>query len=117
MTWQPELDEIAHRRRAALELGGAEKVERQRAAGKLTVRERIERLVDPGSFDEIGSVTGWSQYDDGKLTHFTPANIVCGLSRLQGRPAFVSFAPVRSRCQPHGEGLGKILIRMALRIP
>ena len=41
MTWKPELDDIAQRRQAALELGGPEKVARHRAAGKLTVRERI----------------------------------------------------------------------------
>jgi methylmalonyl-CoA carboxyltransferase large subunit len=42
-----------HRRRQQLLLGGgAEKLEKQRQAGKLTARERIEALVDPGSFQE-----------------------------------------------------------------
>ena len=56
--WQPELDELAHRRDLALGMGGAEKVERHRAQGKLTVRERIDALLDPGSFHEVGALTG-----------------------------------------------------------
>jgi acetyl-CoA carboxylase carboxyltransferase component len=91
MTWKPELDQIAERRRAALELGGPEKVGKHRAAGKLTVRERIDGLVDPGSFDEMGSISGFPGYDaEGALVRFMPANIVCGLSRVEGRPAFVT---------------------------
>lgn len=91
MTWLSELEEMALRKRAALDLGGPEKVERHRAAGKLTVRERIRALVDEGSFDELGSLTGAARYDEsGKLVHFTPANIVCGLATLASRPIFVT---------------------------
>lgn len=91
MNWSPELEEIARRRAEALKLGGPEKVERHRAAGKLTVRERIAQVVDPGSFDEIGSISGFPSYDsDGSLREFTPANIVCGLARIEGRPIFVT---------------------------
>ncbi len=91
MSWRPEVDEIALRRRAALELGGPAKVEKHRAAGKLTVRERIDGVTDPGSFEEIGSLSGFSQYDDeGRLLQFSPANIVCGTARLDGRSVFVT---------------------------
>jgi acetyl-CoA carboxylase carboxyltransferase component len=91
MTWQPELDEIARRRKDALELGGPEKVEKHRAAGKLTVRERFAGLVDADSFNELGSISGFPQYDAaGKLLRFTPANLICGLARIGGRPAFIS---------------------------
>src|SRR5882672_11395634 len=90
MTWRPELEEIAERKRAALELGGPDKVERHRAAGKLTARERIEGITDRDSFDEIGSIAGFPQYDEeGKLVHFTPANIVCGMVRIGGLSAFI----------------------------
>mgnify|MGYP003336456921 CR=1 FL=1 len=47
--WQPELDQLARRRALAREMGGAQKVERHRGQGKLTVRERIDALLDPGS--------------------------------------------------------------------
>jgi acetyl-CoA carboxylase carboxyltransferase component len=91
MNWKPELEEIERRKRAALELGGPEKVARHRTAGKLTVRERIAGLVDPGSFDEVGSVSGFPQYDaDGSLVQFTPTNIVCGTARIGGKNAFVT---------------------------
>ncbi len=91
MNWRPELDEIARRKDLARELGGSEKVERHRNAGKLTVRERIEGVVDAGSFDEIGSISGFPEYDaSGALVRFMPTNIVCGLCRVDGRTAFVT---------------------------
>ena len=64
MSWEPELDELRRRTEMAKAMGGPEKVARQHEFGKLTVRERVERLVDPGSFDEIGTVAGVGQYDE-----------------------------------------------------
>jgi acetyl-CoA carboxylase carboxyltransferase component len=91
VSWRPELDEIQQRKQAALELGGEEKVAKHRAAGKLTVRERIAGVADPGSFEEVGSLSGFAQYDEsGQLQQFTPANIVCGKARIGGRPVFVT---------------------------
>lgn len=91
MSWQRELDEIAQRHVAALELGGAEKVAKHRAAGKLTIRERIAGLVDADSFTEFGSLSGFPQYDaEGNLVHFTPTNIVCGMAKIDGRAVFVT---------------------------
>jgi len=58
MTWQPELDELRERERRARELGGADKIKRQHDAGKLTVRERIDGLVDLASFHEMGAIAG-----------------------------------------------------------
>jgi acetyl-CoA carboxylase carboxyltransferase component len=90
MTWQPELDELRRRQALARELGGTERVERQRAAGKLTVRERIERLLDQGSFRETGSIAGVGEYDSGgELTGFTPANMVVGRGRIESREVIV----------------------------
>jgi len=87
MSWEREVDEIARRKRLAAEMGGAENVARHRAAGKLPVRERIERLLDPASFAEIGALTGVARYDEaGNLTGFTPANVVIGTGRIDGRP-------------------------------
>jgi acetyl-CoA carboxylase carboxyltransferase component len=91
MSWKDELDELARRQKLALQLGGADKVERHKKAGKLTVRERIEGLVDAGSFEEFGSVSGFPEYDaDGNLVSLTPANVVCGRAHLDGRPVFVT---------------------------
>jgi acetyl-CoA carboxylase carboxyltransferase component len=90
VTWQPELDELARREALARELGGPERVERQRASGRLTVRQRIERLLDEGSFHEAGALTGVGSYDDdGVLEGVVPANMVVGEGRVAARPVAV----------------------------
>jgi acetyl-CoA carboxylase carboxyltransferase component len=84
--WAPEVAEIERRRELGRAMGGPDKIERQRAAGRLTVRERIDRLADPGSFAEIGALTGFGAYDgDGRLTAILPANFVAGTARIGGR--------------------------------
>jgi acetyl-CoA carboxylase carboxyltransferase component len=90
MGWQPELDELRERERLARELGGADKVKRQHDAGKLTIRERIDGLVDRASFHEIGAIAGRAQYDnDGNLVELTPSNCVMGRAQIDGRPVVV----------------------------
>ena len=54
MAFEKQLEELTRRRARALEMGGSEKVQRQHDRGSLTARERIDRLLDPGSFLEIG---------------------------------------------------------------
>jgi acetyl-CoA carboxylase carboxyltransferase component len=55
------------------------------------VRERIDALLDPGSFREIGSIAGRAEYDGGgNITAFTPAYLVMGRGMLDGRPVVVS---------------------------
>src|SRR4051794_35108465 len=69
-------------------MGGTERVERQHASGRLTIRERIGRLFDPGTFHETGILAGQATYDDeGELTDFRPANVVIGQGRIDGRRA------------------------------
>jgi acetyl-CoA carboxylase carboxyltransferase component len=90
MTWQPEIDELRRREQLARQMGGEEKIARQRAGGKLTVRERIDQLLDAGSFHEIGAIAGKASYDDaGALVDLTPANFVIGRGRIDGRPVVV----------------------------
>src|ERR1700704_6430442 len=57
-TWEPEVAELRRREELARRMGGPEKVQRQHDGGKLTVRERIEKLLDPGSFHEVGAIAG-----------------------------------------------------------
>jgi acetyl-CoA carboxylase carboxyltransferase component len=67
-------------------MGGEERVTRQHASGRLTVRERIERLLDAGSFHETGALAGRAGYDEhGNLVDFLPANTVVGQGRIDGR--------------------------------
>ena len=90
MTWQPELDELRERERLARQMGGPDKVKRQHDGGRLTVRERIDRLIDPESFHEIGALAGKARYDaDGNLVEFTPANCIFGRAKVDGRPVVV----------------------------
>ena len=90
MTWTPELDELARRTTMAQQMGGADKVKRQHDAGRLTVRERIDRLLDSGSFNEVGALSGTGDYDAaGVISQVTPANCVFGRGRIDGRPVVV----------------------------
>src|SRR5262249_51814045 len=81
VTWEPELEEMRGREELARAMGGSERVERQHAAGRLTIRERVDRLLDPGSFEEYGALAGFATYHDGELERFTPANSVVGTGR------------------------------------
>ena len=88
--WQRELDELAERKRIAQEMGGKDRVERQHAGGRLTVRERIDKVLDAGSFHELGSVAGKAKYDKhGNMVDFMPGNGVFGRCRVNDRPVMV----------------------------
>jgi acetyl-CoA carboxylase carboxyltransferase component len=89
MGWEPELEELRRREELARRMGGEERVERQRRSGRLTVRERIERLIDAGTFHETGALAGRAEYRDGELVGFLPANVVIGQGRIDGRRAIV----------------------------
>src|SRR5947199_4731949 len=88
-TWEPEVEEIRRRTELAHRMGGPEKVERHRSQGKLTVRERIDGLLDPGSFHEIGALAGRAEYNGTELVDFTAANFVMGRGRIDGRAVVV----------------------------
>jgi hypothetical protein len=90
MIWEPELEELRRREGLARRMGGEERVARQHTSGRLTVRERIDRLFDDGSFHETGALAGRAVYgDDGELTDFVPANTVLGQGQIDGRRAAV----------------------------
>ena len=101
-SWAPMLAEvgalqaIAHARFAP---GSTDPgVVRQRDRGKLTCRERIDLLLDQGSFREIGSLAGFASYDDeGRVADFTPANHVGGWGAIEARPAVVCADDFTSR--------------------
>jgi len=73
-------------------------VMRQRDRGKLDCRQRIEALLDAGSFREVGSLAGFASYDDqGRVAGFTPANHVGGWGTIDGRTAVVCADDFTSR--------------------
>jgi acetyl-CoA carboxylase carboxyltransferase component len=87
--WGDEVAELRRREALARGMGGPDKVERQHAGGKLTVRERIDALLDPGSFHEIGAIAGSARYEGAELVDFRPANFVLGRGRIDGRTVVV----------------------------
>jgi acetyl-CoA carboxylase carboxyltransferase component len=95
--WLPEVEEIRQRREMARRMGGPERIARQHAQGKLTVRERIDRLADPDSFREFMGLMGEGVYEDGALLDFQPKASVEGFCRLDGRKVVVSGGDFTSR--------------------
>ncbi len=84
--WSPEVEELRRRRDDAERLGGDEAVAKHHERGRLTVRERIAGLVDAGSFQEVGKLTGSGEYDaQGRLLRVKPAPYVMGLAQIDGR--------------------------------
>ena len=90
MNWHKELEELRLRERLAHAMGGPDKVKRQHDGGRLTVRERIDRLADAGSFHEVGAIAGRASYDEhNELKDFTASNCVFGRATVDGRPVVV----------------------------
>ncbi len=79
-------EQLAEKKARFREMGGPERIERQHADGKLTVRERLDLLFDPGTFSEfalLGHHQSSSPQMQGKLT---PADgVVTGVGRIDGR--------------------------------
>ena len=84
--WPAQITELERRRADVAKMGGEENIARQHAAGRLTVRERIDALSDAGSFREVGTFAGTGDYDENlKLKKLTPATYVAGTARINGR--------------------------------
>jgi propionyl-CoA carboxylase beta chain len=67
MSWETEIAQLRAREALAEKMGGEEKLARQHGQGKLDARERLKRLLDPGSFREIGKIAGKVPFRTGKL--------------------------------------------------
>src|SRR5689334_20372609 len=82
-----ELVAEVRERTAQVARGGGEKaMERHRSRGKLPARERVDRLVDPGTaFLELNALAGWDLYDGGAPS----AGIVTGIGVVEGRECVV----------------------------
>jgi len=81
--WEPLLADLEERRKRARAMGGSEKLEKQRSRGQLNARERIAALLDPGSFQELGTLVGG--VSEGAPADAFPA----GLGTVEGRPVLV----------------------------
>ena len=109
MSWKREVEGIERRRELAAEHGGAEAVAKQHSLGRLTIRERIEALVDEESFREQGPIAGAAELDEnGELISFAPASYVLGFAKVDGRPCVVGGEDFTQRGgSPSPSGLRK----------
>jgi len=90
MSMKDHADDLAARRERAEQMGGKEAVDKQHAAGKLTVRERIDHLFDAGTFTEIGLHATHAGIAPELAGRDTPADgVVTGFGKIDGRPAAV----------------------------
>lgn len=87
MSMKERVEALQKKREEALELGGKEKIEKQHERGKLTCRERIEKLFDPGTFIEFGKLATHTPYaKDHMGDKQTPADgVITGYGKINGR--------------------------------
>ena len=87
MSWENELEELRRREAMAEQMGGVDKVARQKSRGKLTARERLHALLDEGSFREIGKIAGKGTYNEaGDLEHLSASNFIFGRGHIDALP-------------------------------
>jgi propionyl-CoA carboxylase beta chain len=90
MSIEDKLKELRRRKEAALAGGGAERIERQHQAGKLTARERINLLLDPGSFTEMDMLVVHRCTDFGMEKQKFPGDgVITGYGTVEGRPVYL----------------------------
>jgi propionyl-CoA carboxylase beta chain len=90
MTLDKRITHLESLREKNLEGGGADRVARQHAEGKLTARERIALLLDPGSFLEVDPFVVHRSRDFGMEKKEIPGDgVVCGAGAIEGRPVYV----------------------------
>jgi len=84
------LDVLREKARRAEEGGGAERVQRQHAEGKLTARERVELLLDEGSFEELDKLVEHRCLDFGMADQKVPGDgVISGYGKVDGRLVYL----------------------------
>ena len=87
--WGPLVADLRDRREQALAMGGPERVERQRGLGKWPVRERLDALLDPGTFVEYGMLADHMDPSLAAKGHFAADGCVTGIGAIDGRRVVV----------------------------
>ena len=90
MSLEQRLEELRRRDAAAEASGGPQRIERQHREGKLSARERVELLLDEGSFEELDKQVTHSCTDFGMQSQKVLGDgVVSGYGRIEGRLAYV----------------------------
>ena len=117
--WEKALDEMDYIRSLAREMGGPDRIKRQHDGDRYTIRERIEKFLDSGSFFEAGPMVGAAEYDaDGNMTEFLPGAYVLGMGKINGRNVAVGGDDFTiSGGSPHNvhKGASQFTQRLALQ--
>lgn len=111
---QAKFNELARRNEEALQSGGSKRVEQQHAKGKLTARERIQLLLDEGSFEELGKFVMHRGKDFGlDKEHYLGDGVVTGYGTVNGRLVYVFSQDFTvfggSLSETHAEKICKIM--------
>lgn len=89
--WAQELAELQSRRKQAAAMGGPEALAKLKARGILNARQRLDALLDEGSFREMGRVTGKGRYTkDGFFEGLSPVNAIIGTGKVNAHKVVVS---------------------------
>ena len=90
MSIERKLLDLANRREQARLGGGAKRIAKQHEQGKYTARERLEKLLDPGSFEEYDAFVTHRCTDFGMEKNQPPGDgVVTGFGTVDGRLVFV----------------------------
>jgi acetyl-CoA carboxylase carboxyltransferase component len=83
------LSELEKRKEQALHAGSERAIERQHAKGKMLARERIEFLLDPGSFHELDMLARHRAHDSGLADRPYTDGVITGWGTINGRKVFI----------------------------
>src|SRR5687768_10688265 len=90
MSIQERLEDLRRRKEQAAQGGGQRRIQAQHDKGKLTARERVNLLADPGSFEEFDSLVLHRATDFGIDQQRYPGDsVVTGFARIEGRPVAI----------------------------
>src|SRR5215467_10017542 len=90
MSGSDRFEELRRRNTEAEQGGGEDRIRRQHKVGKKTARERLELLLDPGSFLEVDKFVVHQSHDFGMEAQQIPGDgVVTGSGRIHGRTVFV----------------------------
>ncbi len=90
--WEEKyINELQERRAKVAEAGGRKRIDKQHMSGKLTARERVELLFDPGTFCEVDNMVETTAIDFGMKDKVYPGDgVITGYGKVNGRLVFVS---------------------------
>ncbi|GFG95045.1 acyl-CoA carboxylase subunit beta [Mycobacterium timonense] len=107
--WGETLDDLERRRQHAFEMGGPERLDKHRNKGKLDARSRIEYLLDPGTFRELGTLVGGETAADA---------LIVGSGEVNGSPVMLGaedFTTLAGSIGPGGNSKRYRIAELALR--